>query len=52
MPELRLKSRQQYLKHREEQVMDLYKRNLDDEARVFGGEDISEPEQRILDLKK
>ena len=28
VPELREKSRQQYLKHREEQVMDLYRQNL------------------------
>lgn len=52
VPELRNKSRQIYLKHREEQVLDLYKRNLDDEVRVFGGEDLSETEKRIFELKQ
>ena len=36
VPDLRKTSRQAYLKHRDEQVMDLYKRNLDEEKRVFG----------------
>ncbi len=48
VPELRLKSRQMYLKQREEQVMDLYKRNLDDEVRVFGSETLTPTEQRIF----
>jgi len=38
VPELRNKSRHEYLKKREEQVIDLYKRNLADEVRVFGGD--------------
>ena len=41
VPELRKKSRQAYLKQREEQILDLYKRNIDDEKRVFGGENLT-----------
>jgi hypothetical protein len=52
VPELRLKSRQQYLKHREEQVIDLYKMNLKDEERVFDEAHLSQQEKRILELKK
>lgn len=52
MPELRKQSRQAYLKQREEQIIDLYKRNLDDEKRVFGGEDLTQIETRLSELKE
>ena len=52
VPELRAKIRQQYLKHREEQVLDLYKRNIDDEIRVFAGENLTQNEIKIFELKK
>jgi hypothetical protein len=32
--------------------MDLYKRNLADEVRVFGSETLTPTEQRIFELKK
>jgi len=32
--------------------MDLYKRNLDDEIRVFGSETLTPTEKRIFELKK
>ena len=31
--------------------MDLYKRNLDEESRVFAAEDLSAEERRIAELK-
>ena len=36
IPEIRKVSRQKYLEHREEQQLDLFKRKLDDEQRIFG----------------
>lgn len=50
-PDLRKASRQAYLKQREEQVLDLYKRNLDDEKRVFGDQKLTSIEARLNDLK-
>ena len=50
VPELREISRQKYLKHRVEQQMDLYKRNLDDERRIFGEENLTEAERRINEI--
>lgn len=47
-----MKSRQQYLKHREEQILDLQKRNIADEKRVFGGEELTSTEKRIFELKE
>jgi len=32
--------------------VDLYKRNLEDEQRVFGGQDLTPTEKRIFELKK
>lgn len=52
MPELRMKSRQQYLKHREEQVLDLQRRNIEDEKRIFGDENLTDTERRIFELKQ
>lgn len=52
VPELRKQSRQAYLKQREEQIIDLYKRNLEDEKRVFGGEDLTSIEHRLAELKE
>lgn len=38
---------------RDEQIMDLYKRNLDEEKRVFGGaEELTSEERRIAELKE
>lgn len=51
VPELRKQSRQAYLKQREEQILDLYKRNIDDEKRVFGDEDLTSIETRLSELK-
>ena len=51
VPELRKASRQAYLKQREEQVLDLYKRNLEDEKRVFGNANLTSIEKRINELK-
>lgn len=52
VPALRKTSRQAYLKQRDEQILDLYKRNLDEEKRVFGGEELTEDERRIAELKE
>lgn len=52
VPALRKTSRQAYLKQRDEQILDLYKRNLDEEKRVFGGEELTEEERRIAELKE
>ena len=52
VPALRKTSRQAYLKQRDEQVLDLYKRNLDEERRVFGGEELTSEERRIGELKE
>ena len=52
VPAQRKQSRQSYLKQRDEQVLDLYKRNLDEEKRVFGSEDLTPEEQRINELKE
>ena len=54
VPDLRKTSRQAYLKHRDEQVMDLYKRNLDEEKRVFGASQdmLTADEKRIAELKE
>ena len=51
VPALRKKSRYEYLKLRDEQIIDLYKRNLDEEKRVFGDEDLTPEEKRIAELK-
>ena len=40
------------MKLRDEQVIDLYKRNLDEEKRVFAGEELTAEEQRIAELKE
>lgn len=52
VPALRKESRQAYLKQRDEQIIDLYKRNLDEEKRVFGDEDLTTEERRIGELKE
>ena len=53
VPALRKQSRQAYLKLRDEQIMDLYKRNIDEEKRVFGdAEELSNEEKRIAELKQ
>ena len=52
VPALRKQSRQAYLKQRDVQVIDLYKRNLDEEKRVFGEEDLTPEERRIAELKE
>ena len=39
------------MKQREEQILDLYKRNLEDEKRVFGDEDLTQIERRLVELK-
>ena len=40
------------MKQREEQILDLYKRNLEDEKKVFGGEDLTQIETRLTELKE
>ena len=52
IPAMRKQSRQAYLKQRDEQVLDLYKRNLDEESRIFQDEDLTPEEKRIAELKK
>lgn len=52
VPALRKKSRQAYLKIRDEQVLDLYKRNIDEERRVFGDEEMTAEEKRTRELKE
>ena len=51
-PELRDKSRYLYLKQREEQIMDLKRRNLDAEKRIFSGTDLTEIEKRKAELEE
>ena len=52
IPELRKISRQKYLEMREEQQLDLFKRRLMDEQRIFGDQPLTEIEKRINDLNK
>jgi hypothetical protein len=52
IPELRKISRQKYLEMREEQQLDLFKRRLLDEQRIFGDQPLTEIEKRINDLNK
>ena len=52
VPALRKTSRQAYLKIRDEQVLDLYKRNIDEERRVFGDAEMTSEEKRIAELKE
>lgn len=49
---LRDESRKAYLKQREEQVMDQWRRNLDDEKRVFGNVNLTQIEKRLAELKE
>ena len=49
---LRAESRKAYLKQREEQVMDQWRRNLDDEKRVFGNVNLTQIEKRLAELKE
>ena len=50
VPELRHKSRHQYLKQREEQILDLRRRTIEDNKRVFSGVTLTEIEQRRNEL--
>lgn len=52
MPDLRLRSRQEYLTKREAQQMDLLRLEIIDEENLFHGMQISKREQRELDRKK
>jgi hypothetical protein len=52
IPELRKVSRQKYLELREEQQLDLFKRKLEDEMRIFGDQPLTEIERRINDLNQ
>ncbi len=52
IPELRKISRQKYLEMREEQQLDLFKRRLMDEQRIFGDQPLTEIEKRINELNK
>lgn len=52
LPELREKSRQVYLKKREEQKLELLERRIKDEERLFKLEDLSEFERKELDYNK
>ena len=40
------------MKHREEQVLDLQRRNIEDEKRIFGDENLTATEKRIFELKQ
>lgn len=50
IPELRAVAREKYLEQREEQQLDLFKRRLDDEARIFGDQALTENERRLNEL--
>lgn len=52
IPELRNISRQKYLELREEQQLDLFKRKLEDEKRIFGSSNLTESEKRINELNE
>ena len=52
VPKLRQESRQAYLKQREEQILDQRRRDLDDEKRIFGNEDLTDIEKRLAELKE
>ena len=52
IPELRKISRQKYLEQREEQQLDLFKRRLEDERRIFGEQPLTEIEKKINDLNQ
>lgn len=52
VPALRKVSRQKYLELREEQQMDLFKRRLEDEQRIFGDQPLTEIERRLNELNQ
>lgn len=52
IPELRKVSRQKYLELREEQQLDLFRRKLEDEQRIFGDQPLTEIERKLNDLNK
>ena len=52
IPELRKVSRQKYLELREDQQLDLFKRKLDDEERLFSDQNLTEQERHLHDLNK
>lgn len=52
IPELRKISRAKYLEMREEQQLDLFKRRLEDEKRLFGDQPLTEMEKKINDLNE
>ena len=52
IPELRKISRAKYLELREEQQLDLFKRRLEDEQRVFGDQPLTEIERRLNELNR
>ena len=52
IPTLRKLSRRKYLEPREEQQLDLYKRILDEEDRIFAGEELTEAEQQIKEVNR
>ncbi|TNV84818.1 hypothetical protein FGO68_gene10396 [Halteria grandinella] len=52
IPELRKVSRQKYLELREEQQLDLFKRKIEDEYRIFGDQPLTEIERRLNELNQ
>ena len=52
VPELRQVSRQKYLITREEQQLDLFKRRLDDEKKIFGDQPLTEIEKKLNELNE
>ena len=52
IPELRKISRQKYLETREEQQLDLFRRRLEDEKRIFGDQPLTEIERKLNDLNQ
>lgn len=52
LPDLRERSRQEYLKKREEQRLELLAKRIEDEELLFRGEELSAKERKELELNK
>ena len=52
LPDLRIRSRQDYLKKREDQRLELLKRKVEDEELLFQGEELTRKERKEHELNK
>ena len=52
LPDLRMRSRQEYLRKREEQRLELLARKVEDEEMLFRGDELTKKERKELELNK